>query len=96
LAEKEKRAKRNAPVFWISGIAASVAILFSVCFFFNVESTLDTPVATRHIVIEDPEIASREVQKALLQISANFNKGMEQLNLLSDNLEKINNILDKQ
>lgn len=95
LAEKEVRRKRNTRIFWIGGIAASVAILSSIGFFYNFEDTPDTLTATRQIVIEDPEIASREAQKALLQISVNFNKGMKQLNLLSDNLEKTNNILNK-
>ncbi len=95
VAEKERHTKRVARIFWTGGIAASVAILFSIGFFRSTKNTFDTPMASRHIVVEDPEVASREVQKALLQISVNFNKGVEQLNLLSESLEKTNNILDK-
>ena len=86
LAEKEKRAKRNTLVFRIGGIAASVVILLSIGLFYNskgTSDTLDTPVAARRIVIEDPEIAIREAEKALLQISVNFNKGIEQLNKIT-------------
>jgi len=90
LAEKEKRMKRKMHISWICGIAASVLILFSIGFFYSTRNTLEPSIASNHIVIEDPEIASREIQKALLKVSENFNKGMEQLNLLSDN-----EILDK-
>ncbi len=76
-------------------MAASMALLFSIGFFHQAENTIETPVATNHIIIEDPETASIEAQKALLLISANFNKGMKQLNMLSDNLEKTNEILNK-
>ena len=93
LEAKEKRSKRT--VFWISGMVASMILLFSIGFFHNAETTFDTPIASNHIIIEDPEIASIEAQKALMKIAVNFNKGIEQLNLLSDNLQKTNEILNK-
>lgn len=93
LDAKEKRSKRN--IFWISGIAASMVILFSIGFFYHSENTYDTPITTNHIIIENPEEASIEAKKALMKVAVNFNKGMEQLNLLSDNLQKTNNILNK-
>ena len=93
LETAEKRSKKT--VFWISGIAASMVMLFSIGFLYNAENTFDAPVAANHIVIEDPETASIEAQKALLKIAVNFNKGMEQLNLLPENLQKTNEILNK-
>ena len=95
LAASEKRSKRNAHIFWISGIAASVAILFLIGFFYSHKNAPDTLITSNHIIIDDPEIGSIEAQKALLLIAVNFNKGVEQLNLLSDNLQKTNDILNK-
>jgi len=93
LEAKEKRSKRN--IFWISGMAASMIVLFSIGFFHHSENIYDTPIASNHIIIENPEEAIIEAKKALIKVAVNFNKGMEQLNLLSDNLQKINYILKK-
>jgi len=93
LEAKEKRSKRN--LFWLSGIAASMVILFSIGLFHYSENTYETPIASNHIIIENPEEAIEEAKNALIKVAVNFNKGMEQLNLLSDNLQKTNYILNK-
>jgi hypothetical protein len=43
----------------------------------------------------DPEIACMEAQKALLLVSRNFNKGLNQLAMVSQELDKSNQILNK-
>lgn len=93
--EKQSKQKAKQRIVWLSGIAASVAILFSIGFLQTRQTAPNQKIAARIIEIEDPELAYIEAQKALMKIAVNFNKGIEQLDLLSDNLKKTNNILNK-
>ena len=96
LDAEEKRSKRNVNLYRISGIAACVAVLLSIGFFYSPKNTPDnTLTANNHIVITDPETASIEAEKALILVATNFNKGMKQLDILTENLEKTHNILNK-
>lgn len=76
---------------WITGIAASFLIIASVWMYVdNRHSSL------RADTFSNPEDAYNEVQKALILISGNLNKGMNQLEIAQKEFQKVDNILDKQ
>ena len=78
---------------WAGSAAAGIALLVSVGISFNDKPTIiDTQTAT--ITAEDQQ-KIKEAQEALLLLSSNFNKGMDQLAVVSQNLDKTNDILTK-
>jgi len=95
LAEKEIRAKRNTHISWISGIAASVAILCSIGFLYKTKSTFDTPIANNHIVIEDPEIENNHIVIENPEIASNHivieNSEIENNHIVIENPEIASN-----
>ncbi len=97
---------RRRNLFIISGIAASLIILFGFYFIFRSETKI-------HDTYTNPRLAYAETKRVLLMVSGNLNTGTQELNNLSDfnnglnemkkissfdegvkNLEKIN-VLDK-
>lgn len=84
----------------IGGVAASVAILFSIGLYINRTGNTDAPSQLTEDVqlkdsFEDPAQAYREAEKALLLVSYNLNRGVDQISVVSDNIDKTNTILDK-
>ena len=94
LAEQETQIKRRRLWFYTSGIAAAIAVLLSLSVYFHTQSRNNLQFSATH-TIENPEIAYLEAQKALKKVSLNFNKGMNQLAMVSGKVDKTNQILDK-
>jgi hypothetical protein len=98
LAEKDRQSKRKGEQIrlWIVSAAASLALLISVGVLLNSRNENNSPVAAQKVnTIEDPEIACQEAQKALTLVSLNFNKGMDQLAIVTNEIEKYNKTLNK-
>ena len=75
----------------ISGIAASVAIMIGLgAFLFNQNATPNGHTDT----YSDPEIAYAEAENALNLLAANLNKGMDQIDLVSEKSQKAGNMLN--
>lgn len=86
--------------FKIGGIAASVAILFSIGLYVGNNSKGDafSDIAQGVEVkdsFDDPADAYKEAERALMLVSYNLNKGVDQISVVSDNIDKTNTILDK-
>lgn len=76
----------------ITGIAASVAILIGVgVFFFNQNAAINGHTDT----YSDPELAYAEAENALNLLAANLNKGMVQIDLVTEKSQKVENMLNK-
>lgn len=85
-------AKKRKSVVWLS-VAASVAVLIGVVLFAIDENQ---PPKTQDLgVIEDPEVAFRETQKALALISQHVNKGIGSMGYLNEFEQSKNRILKK-
>lgn len=94
--------KTNHRQLWVrvGGIAASLAILFSIELIVNDKEEGDMSVQLAHNVelkdtYQDPDVAYQEAEKALLLVSANLNKGVNQISVVSKSIDKSNTILDK-
>lgn len=98
----QKVKKLSTQQLWlrIGGVAASVAILFSIGLYIGSEERVGTPSElTQELQLkdsfEDPTEAYKEAEKALLLVSSNLNKGVNQISVISDHIDKTNTILDK-
>jgi hypothetical protein len=97
LADTERKSKKRAKQtkLWMS-IAASAVLLLSIGLFIRFQSEKNLPVTSQQVnTIDDPEIAYLETQKALKLVSMNFNKGLNQLGIITDEIDKSNKILNK-
>jgi hypothetical protein len=95
LAESEKRsAKKRKIRLWTAGIAASVVILISTGWFFIPKNEFVASNVSGIQEITDPETAYIEAQKALELVSRNFNNGLDQLNVITIELEKSNELIN--
>lgn len=83
------QSKKQTKVVWLS-IAASVVVMLSVGYFTyqNVSETNQESLG----VIDDPEVAFRETQKALALISKHVNTGIESVSYLNEYQESKNKI----
>lgn len=85
---------------WAISTAACIAILVSVAFYFNqkpdttAQSIAGTEQQTETLSTEDKE-ALKEAEDALILLSSKFNKGVDQLAMVSTNLDKTNELLNK-
>jgi hypothetical protein len=98
LAGKERASAKKARRIrlWAVRIAASLALLISIGLYFHPEKKDNQQITCPSgAVINDPEIAYREAQKALILVSLNFNKGVNQLELATNEMEKANYKLTK-
>jgi hypothetical protein len=93
LAEAEKQKERKL-YWWLSGLAAGMAILLSIGIFLHSDNQ-KTQMTQTVYTLEEQELACRETQKALLLVSQNFNKGINHLTLAVNEIEKSNNIINK-
>lgn len=92
---------RKPIISWLASIAALLVItLCSIYFGSLVQTDTDNISANAKIELRDTysdsEIARKEAQKALILVSQNFNKGIEQAEVVSDNINKVNKILNKK
>ncbi|MDR1090686.1 MAG: hypothetical protein LBL79_06385 [Prevotella sp.] len=87
---------------WIASAVAGVAILVSAGIFFNKPAAVipDEPAIAQQQP-DEPEMpeadkqAVKEAKEALILLSAKFNKGVNQLAVVSSNIEKTNEVLNK-
>jgi len=97
LDKEEKQSKRKARQIrlWVGSVAASIVVLISVGLYIYSSDKTKMFNASQTATITDPEVAYREAEKALILVSENFNKGLSQLAMVSDQMEKTNKTLDK-
>jgi len=98
LSEEEKT-KQKRKRLWIQAgsIAAGIALLISAGLYFHKrQETInpDKPSLTSQVSEED-QAKIKEAQEALMLLSANFNKGVEQVEFASANLNRTSEILNK-
>lgn len=86
------KTKKRTKVAWLS-VAASAAVLLGVGLFtFN---NYDQPKTQDLGVIDDPEVAFRETQKALAMISESVNKGIGSMSYINEFEQSKNKIFKK-
>ena len=100
--EMRSQTNRRAMWTWIGSAAAGVAILISAGIFFSKSTTTipDEPVVAQQQpnqaeMSEADKQAVKEAEEALILLSSKFNKGVNQLALVSSNIDKTNEILNK-
>lgn len=106
LAEKEKintKTNKRSLLPWIGSAAACIALFISIGLYFNqkpqenkILSTLHTTTSVQPFnTLPDSDETYKEAEKALTLLAVNFNKGVGQLEVVSSNLDKANEILNK-
>jgi uncharacterized protein HemX len=98
--EKKKTIGSNKKLWaWLSGIAASLVLVFSVGVFYYSQNKntyfTNNQQITEHNLTEADKQKIHEAEAALVQISSKFNKGMYQLAMVEMNLETMNKNLNK-
>lgn len=96
-AAEESNIRRNSPerkrvFYWIGGIAAS--FLLAMFLFFQVENKPEYPVMAD--TFSDPKEAALVAQNTLMFLSAQLNKGLNQVSETGKEVDKINEIVIKQ
>ena len=96
LAAEEKEARKPSPakkrlLYWFSGIAAS--FLLAMAIFFQVEKPVYPTMAD---TFNDPQEAAMAAQNALSFLSSQFNKGLDQISEAGKEVDKVNEIVNKQ
>lgn len=93
-ATEEKKTRsltRRRTLYWLSGIAASILLCIGL---FQYEASYQA-----HYRLSDtytnPEDAAVAAGKALLLLSQNLNKGISQVDNAGQEIDKVNNILNK-
>ena len=84
-----KSGRKQKRLAWLS-VAASVVVMLGIGFF--AYQNTSEPTQENLGVIDDPEIAFRETQKALALISKHVNTGIESVNYLSEYQQSKNKI----
>lgn len=93
-AEEKKTVRssfRKRSLYWLSG-AAAIALLCVGVFEFNEPEPYKRQLADTYTNPQDAAVAA---QKALLLLSQNLNKGIEQVNEAQQEMNKVNKILSK-
>lgn len=85
---------------WTVSAAACIAILVSTVFYFSLKTNITEPtVAGTEVELETLSSKDKEnlkeAEDALLLLSSKFNKGVNQLAVVSTNLDKTNELLNK-
>ncbi|MDR1882711.1 MAG: hypothetical protein LBR26_08005 [Prevotella sp.] len=97
-AIKPRRNKRHL-LKRAGSVAACIAVLISVTVYFNNKPEINQspPVQEQAVgnLSDADKKALREAQDALILLSSNFNKGVGQLTVVSSNIDKTNEILNK-
>jgi hypothetical protein len=94
--EKQKKREKRQTLLWIGSAAASIVLFISMSLFFHANKEKNILTTQTITSIEDQEMACLEAQKALELVSRNFNKGMDQLTIVTNEIEKTNNILNNR
>ncbi|GHT55238.1 hypothetical protein FACS189446_6290 [Bacteroidia bacterium] len=97
LDKEEKQSKQRVRQIrlWAGSVAASMAVLISAGWYIYSSEKTETADVSQTAIENDPKVACREAEKALVLVSQNFNKGLSQLAMVSDEMEKTNKTLDK-
>lgn len=92
----ESKKKSSRIIFWVTGIAASLAIILSIGLLYKNTSynTQNVQLVLRD-TYTDPNQAYAETEKALLLISSKLNKGLSGIETFQEGIEKSNEIIDK-
>lgn len=96
LASKEeniKTSKKRNLFVWATSIAAGIAILIFAGIHFNNQQPSVQPTMAN--VSAEEQLKIEEAQKALLLLSSNFNKGVNQLSVVSTSIDKTNEVLSR-
>ena len=88
--KKNRSLARRRTLYWLSGVAASILLCIG---FFQYDVSSHTP--ERRDTYTNPEDAAVAAEKALLLLSHNLNKGTSQVNNAGQEIDKVNNILNK-
>jgi hypothetical protein len=103
LAQQEDRAARPMQIrksilLWFVSAAACIALIVSAGLYFN-RQPLGQGTVLAHTNLKDtytdPNVAYEEARKALLLVSCNLNKGINQLSTVEENIDKSNEILNR-
>ena len=86
-----KRVKMRA-LYWLTGVAA--ALLLGIALFFQTENANMRP--TTADTFNNPEEAAIAAQEALAFLSTQLNKGLDQVSEAKSEVEKVNEIVNKQ
>jgi len=97
LSAAEQQMKRHSvfrrrSFYWFSGVAA--ALVLAIALFFQTELSLPHEQATAD-TFSDPEEAALVAQNALAFMSQQFNKGLDHVAEAEQEMEKVNQILNK-
>ncbi len=101
LAEKDVQNSKNRKKslwIWISSSAACIAVLFTIGWHLHTPPVAPKVLSQKHVLKDtytNPQQAYAEAEKALTMVSKNFNKGMDQLNMASSQIEKTNQKVKK-
>ncbi len=92
--DHEKQAKRVKirALYWLTGVAA--ALLLGIALFFQTENMNMRP--TTADTFNNPEEAAIAAQEALAFLSSQLNKGLDQVSEAKSEVEKVNEIVNKQ
>jgi len=89
---KRRSLFRRRSLYWFSGVAAALVVAIAV--FFQTESSMPHEQVTAD-TFTDPEEAAIVAQNALAFMSLQLNKGLEQVAEAGQEMQKVNQILDK-
>lgn len=93
-AEEEKKTRSfslKRSLYWVSGIAAAILLCIGI---FQYSTPLQ-PHEQMADTYTNPKEAAATAQKALLLMSQNLNKGFNQMDNAQQEINKVNNILNK-
>ncbi|SHF78663.1 hypothetical protein SAMN05444362_11037 [Dysgonomonas macrotermitis] len=79
---------------WVSGIAACIAIMITAGIFLYKGMGQHQEYAVVD-TYSDPEDAYRETQKVMLLVSNKLNKGLQQVESIQDNVDRVNKVMNK-
>jgi hypothetical protein len=85
--KKTRSLTRRRTLYWLSGVAASILLCIS---FLQYESSYQA-----YDTYTNPKDAAAAAEKALLLLSQNLNKGISQVDNAGQEIDKVNNILNK-
>lgn len=90
--EKQAGRVRMRALYWLTGVAA--ALLLGIALFFQTENVNRPP--TTADTFNTPEEAAVAAQEALAFLSTQFNKGLDQVSEAKSEVDKVNEIVNKQ
>ena len=91
--KKTRSLTRRRTLYWLSGVAASILLCISFLQYkSSYQSSTEHGSATLTPIRRD---AAAAAEKALLLLSQNLNKGISQVDNAGQEIDKVNNILNK-